>query len=214
MPKGRKRKIAPKNPENQSKRVRKLSPEVDNDVIVIDDEDDDLADILAQIKQQEESEKLAASLQDSPNNSSGSGNVVFIDDTSSDEALARRLAKEWADQMDDDDANPIPGPSDVVQGLKSSDDIVETSQPVRHSRPSMLPPSRNKIRHATSSKGDTPDLMLSEFRDLFTANRECTQCGKVVKSPRGHVRRPPRFFCHFQVILNRSCSPATIYHQV
>ncbi|KAF7302969.1 UBIQUITIN-CONJUGAT-2 domain-containing protein [Mycena kentingensis (nom. inval.)] len=47
--------------------------------------------------------------------------------------------------------------------------------------------------HASSSKEENspddapPDAILQQFRNLFTAERNCSKCGKTVKSPRGFV---------------------------
>jgi hypothetical protein len=190
MPRGRKRKIASNIPSSASKRVRKISSDVDRDAIAID-EDEDLDAILARIKEQEESEKLALKLQDEWNHSSGSGDIVLSDEPAeSDEALARRLAKEWGNQVDGD-IDPIPGPSNIAERDQGFDDIVEISKPVGpQTRPSELTrPSYSRSKtYSTLAEGGTPDTKLSQFRDLFTANKKCTKCGKAVKSPRGHVR--------------------------
>ena len=169
MPRGRKRKVASNNSRSVSKRARKLSPNVI-------DEDDDLDTVLAQITEQEESEKLALRLQHEWNYSSGSGDNVSSDNiTESDEALARRLAEEWADQ--DDEVSPIPGPSRLAERGKNTDDIIDHAH------------SQHSFRsYSCSMEGGTPDLKLSEFRGFFTANKQCTKCGKAVKSPRGYVR--------------------------
>jgi baculoviral IAP repeat-containing protein 6 len=162
------------------------------------DEDDDLGAILARIKEQEESEKFALRLQDEWNQSSGSSDPVPCDE--SDEALARRLTEEWADQVDDD-MDPISGPSKLVERDKSIDDFVEISKPVgaqtRSSRRAQ--PSRHRSR--TYSEGGTPDTKLSEFRGFFTANKECTNCNKAVKSPRGHVRGYSTSLLSLQIVL-------------
>jgi hypothetical protein len=34
----------------------------------------------------------------------------------------------------------------------------------------------------------TPDIRLLQFRDLFVANRPCSNCHAIMKPPRGHVR--------------------------
>ncbi|KAF8240745.1 hypothetical protein L208DRAFT_1383663 [Tricholoma matsutake] len=191
MPRGHKRQIASDSKDaasSPSKRMRKLSPDVERDAIVID-EDDDLDEILAQIKEQEESEKLALILQDEWNHPPASGDVVSSGSTTeSDEALARRLAEEWGEQLDDDGDTTI-GPSKLVERDQNSNAEkpgVQTGVQTGSSKPAQSSHCRSRT-YSTSTEGGTPDTKLSEFRDLFTTNRECTKCGKVVKSPRGHV---------------------------
>jgi len=195
MPRGRKHRIDSLKPSGSAvKRARKLSPDVDRNIILVDDsEDNELDAILAQIKEQEESEQLAKRLQNEWNHSSGSGDVVSSD--ASDEALARRLAQEWAEQVDDDD-EPVRGASRPMEGGRGSNDVVEIyesydAQPTdseSHSSDPTGPSHQSSSRYSTLIGGGTPDTTLLEFQDFFTANKECTKCGKAVKSPRGHVR--------------------------
>ena len=180
MLKGRKRKFTSINSGSASKRARKSSP--NHDIIVVD-ENGDLDAVLAQITEQEESEKLALRLQDQWNHSSGSGdNGPSGNNSESDEALARRLAEEWA--QEDVEVSPIPGLSKLAERDHITDDFVEISKSVGDRTH-----SQHGFRaYSSSIEGGTPDTRLSEFRDFFTANKECTKCGKAVKSPRGHVR--------------------------
>lgn len=95
----RKRKAPSKgNSRSSSKRARK-STAVSSEIVVLDDgSEDDLETILARINEQEESERLAKALHGEWNQPSGSlcphgsGGAANLED---DEALARRLAKEW-----------------------------------------------------------------------------------------------------------------------
>ncbi|KAJ7805167.1 hypothetical protein B0H14DRAFT_2881240 [Mycena olivaceomarginata] len=95
--------------------------------------------------------------------SSKSTDVINVDDFEDDAAMARRLAAEWATGA---------GPLDV--------DAWETE-------PST---SSSKTKGGSlSSHADNipPDERLAQFRSFFNAERNCTNCGKVVKSPRGFV---------------------------
>jgi len=152
------------------KRSRKSTAQ---EIILIDDADDedDLAAILAQIKQQEESERLAKELQGSWNDASGSKNPILIDED--DEALAKRLAREWADEDEEMEISAIqPTPSSSYTASIPLQPSFEIDRP------------RKVPDHAKS-----PDKSLSAFRHLFTATRACSKCGKDVPSPRGHVRQ-------------------------
>ena len=146
------------------------------EVIVIDDTDDEdnLAAILAQIKQQEESERLAKELQGSWNEASGSKNPILIDED--DEALAKRLAREWADEDEEIEISSIQPAA--IGGMPSSS----------YSIPSQLLLEINKPRKAPDH-AKSPDKSLIAFRHLFTATRACSKCGEDVPSPRGHVRQ-------------------------
>ena len=144
----------------------------ENLVIDVDAEDGDesLDSILAQIKAQEESEALAKRLQDEwdqssdsagPSNVPNSNEPDGVECIEDDEAMARRLAAEW------DAADAIPAVLD--------------------------PPGPSST---ASNKGKAPetdltaDQVLRCHKDTFTAPRVC-QCGKLVSSPRGHVRVLP-----------------------
>src|SRR5882757_1208536 len=114
MPRSRKHKLGSlDNTVRASKRARKLSPDPEPGVAIVD-EDNDLEVILAQIKEQEESEKLAKRVQDEWNHSPAD---VVDETTDSDEALARRLAKEWTGEVDAD-GDPIAGPSHLPDNGK------------------------------------------------------------------------------------------------
>jgi hypothetical protein len=204
MPRSRKHKLGSlDNTVRASKRARKLSPDPEPGVAIVD-EDNDLEAILAQIKEQEESERLAKRVQDQWNNSPAD---VVDETTDSDEALARRLAKEWASQVDAD-GDPIAGPSHLPDNGKGSDGFVGISTPAG--------PSRQQSRAFSSSlEEDTPDTKLSGFRDFFTAKKKCTNCGKLVKSPRGHVRGIMSFFIYrsdhpVQVMFNDDSMPQSV----
>lgn len=154
------------------KRSRKSTTQ---EVILIDDSDDedDLAAILAQIKQQEESERLAKELQGSWNDASGSKIPMLIDED--DEALAKRLAREWADEDEEIEISSI---QPAAIGMPSSSNAASIS-----SQPSL---EIHKPQKA-SDHAQSPDRSLIAFRQLFTTTRACSKCGKDVPSPRGHV---------------------------
>ncbi|KAH9849201.1 hypothetical protein C2E23DRAFT_840286 [Lenzites betulinus] len=150
---------------------------------VLDSDEDSLEDILAQIKAQEESEALARKLQDEWNapvpcsrwqptaggsgshNSSGPSDIIVIsdDDAEDDQAMARRLAKEW-----------------------DLEDSVLQSHPLASSRrPS---PPKDKARHSSSdtSPAPLPTSDLAQYRELFVGERSCS-CGFRMPSSRGLV---------------------------
>lgn len=187
-------KRGPSPSDSPRKRTKKSAPDP---VITAEDDEDDLASILAQIKAQEESEALARRLQEEWNvagpSSSGlpSGYIGasqphttqpdFIevsdgdDDPEDDDAMARRLAKEWE--------------------AGAFDSVIECVQPPSSRGPVNTPIETGKAK-LYSSSGIPPISKLEQCRDLFTGQKTCT-CGTKLPSPRGHVRAFP----HFVVLL-------------
>lgn len=169
-----KRPLSPPNAISPNKRVRKrprVQPK-DEDVVLVDD-DEDLQTILARINQMEESEQLARKLQKQVGSgSSSNAEIIDIDDTEDDAALARRLAAEWGAETDEPETVDVDAWEPPASAAASS---------------AKAGPSR------TLSDEDNvpPDQRLAEFRSFFTAERNCSKCGKPVKSPRGFVRSLP-----------------------
>ena len=174
-----------------------LSKRQAKEVIVVDDDADDepLEAILAKIREQEESEALARQLQsewmDNGEPSSNSGRIgdpkpivvddedepIVIDDEDehmmdSDEALARRLAAEWAaeDRAAESQASSSRQSSFPSLGVASS------------SRSSLV------IPELEGSGGAAPAVRLRAYEDLFIGTRQCTKCKTNIASPRGYVR--------------------------
>ncbi|THV06598.1 hypothetical protein K435DRAFT_711464 [Dendrothele bispora CBS 962.96] len=80
-------------------------------------------------------------------------------DVNDDEALARRLQKEW------DDAELLEDRDDVTAG-----------------------PSKPKPQaESSTNECATPDKRLTQYRHLFTADRPCSKCRAPVRPPRGYV---------------------------
>lgn len=179
MPKGRKRNLSPSQASgSKPKRLRKASasPAPDpEDVIVIDSDnetnesDDDLEAILAQIKAQED-----------------------------DEAMAKRLAAEWAEAESTNFEKGLDFPMDLsdfeeVYPGTPNDASVSTSSISKGK--SSLTKTRTGTMDSTDSQGNksyismpiTPDEGLTPFRDMFTKTRPCSKCGKDVHSSRGCV---------------------------
>ena len=76
------------------------------------------------------------------------------------------------------------------------------------------PSKKNSIAYSITGENILPDDKLSQFRELFTATRNCSKCGEAVPSPRGYVC--PHFmlciciiYSHNYVQYTRSCSQAT-----
>jgi len=143
--------------------------DVDNDA-----EEEDFGSILARIKEQEESEALARKLHDEWNGvastSTSGAEVIVIDDDEGgeDAATARKLAQEW-ELEDGKVASALYQQSTGTLSLKSARSSASGS-------------------HLLLEQETPPDEQLLQYRDLFVAERQCTKCGKPVKSPRGHVR--------------------------
>ncbi|KAJ7150183.1 hypothetical protein C8R46DRAFT_1124195 [Mycena filopes] len=161
------------SPAKPSKRPRIASKA--KEIIEIDDEDDeeDLQSILARIQESEGSEILARKLQQDAGPSSSHIDVIDVED---DAAMARRLAAEWAAEGSGNaTGDKTPEPVDV----DAWEPPVETNASGVKAGSARLP--------TTSADDVPPDEKLAEFRGLFTAERNCTKCGKLVKSPRGFV---------------------------
>ncbi|KAF7347410.1 UBIQUITIN-CONJUGAT-2 domain-containing protein [Mycena venus] len=203
-------KAASGSPKNR-KRARK-----DEDVITIEDDPDDLEAILALIKESEEkrnddaamARRLAAEWGTEPEpvltSSKTAETVIDVDDIEDDAAMARRLAAEWGSELD-----PVQTSSTETVDVGTREPPIETSSKANAS------PSRT----SSSSHEDNipPDKSLAQFRPFFTAERNCTNCGKPVKSPRGFVMfsaatatgaLPPSL----AMLLHASCSSCRTNH--
>lgn len=163
MPTRKRRLPMSATPANGAKRSR-------TEVIDLSNEEEPLEAILAQIQAQDESEVLARQLQDEWNNvpsASGSNDgkiereAVTIDDED-DEALARRLAKEWEEL----DKNTSKGESSAAASHAGS--------------------SRSKDKGRSTSGSDVPTSRLREDETLFTGGKTCS-CGADIPSSRGFV---------------------------
>lgn len=168
---GQKRNLSPSHTSgNKAKRPRKATPSaLDPDVIVIDSDSDsepnDLKAILAQIKAQEESERLAHRMQYEFDQSSAS-HSKDMESLEDDEAMAKRLAEEWAHEDESTDLEK--------QKETCSLTDLDSSNPQGTSKSYVSVPVR-------------PDEGLKPFRDIFTKTRLCSKCRKDVPSPRGCV---------------------------
>ena len=200
MPKGRKRNLSPSQASgSKPKRLRKASaspaPDLE-DVIVINSDngtnesDDDLKAILAQIKAQED-----------------------------DEAMAKRLAAEWAEA---ESTNFEGGVDDFPMDLSDIEDVYPgTPNDTSASTGSISKGKGSLTKMRTgiidSSQGNksyisvpiTPDEGLTPFRDMFTKSRPCSKCGKDVQPSRGCVSDSMRFPIY--VSLTQSYCDATGY---
>ena len=179
----RKRRLSEDSPPTRTKKPATVADR---------DDEDDLPFILAQIRAQEESEELARKLQDewdasvsgpsssgAPSQSSGGAsrshsyftpeNVIEASDgEEDDEAMARRLAREW-------------GTENVMLDVQPTD--------VRPSEPSssVLVDQDEEVPGAISHDQLPLVSKIEEHRDVFTGEKTCS-CGARLPSPRGHVR--------------------------
>ena len=184
MKRGHKRKSSPQASQasgSKPKRLRKapLSPSPDSeDVIVIDsdhasNESDDLKAILAQIKAQED-----------------------------DEAMARRLAAEWAEAEStnlENGVDELPMDLSDIEEVGIPNDASASTSSISKKTGSLVK-TRTGIMNSSDPLGNksyvsvpTPDEGLTPFRDLFTKTRPCSKCGKDVQSSRGCVSGIMRF---------------------
>lgn len=193
---GLKRNLPPSQASgSKPKRSRKeiADPE---EVIVIDSdsesESDDLKAILAQIKAQEESEQLAHRMQYDLDQSFGSKDIESrLED---DEAMAKRLAEEWAHE--DESINRV---GEFPMDLSDIEEVTPPDASVSRTR--QLTETRN-ITDSSDPRGSKsytsvpvrPDEALRSFRHIFTKTRPCSKCGKDVQSPRGCVCDMMRFW--------------------
>lgn len=178
------------SPEPIPKRTRQDTPPT-REIIEILDENESLESIVARIEEQERSEALAKQLSRQLNGEGGpsqpphpgvaTDDVIALDDED-DEALARRLAEEWAqeDEMLVDEplpANDISDKGKVKETLRSTTRAtVRTPISVQHSAGS------------NSEAGCGVESSLQTHKEVFVLTRPCTKCGKDVVSPRGYVR--------------------------
>lgn len=187
----------PQSPQSMAKK-RRASPVRDadasppkrrarqRDVVVVPDSDEEpLDDILAKIKAQEESEALAsrlASASQTYGETSQMGQrtqdepMVTDDTVESDEALARRLAAEWAAEE-----------AELVVPIESQPSVPGSSR--RASAAAGPSTSDGGGIAANDCATDTvPDVKLRTHEELFVGTRKCTKCNVDVASPRGYVR--------------------------
>ena len=189
MPKrGRKRNLSPSQASgSKPKRLRKApaSPAPDSeDVIVIDsdhetNESDDLKAILAQIKAQED-----------------------------DEAMAKRLAAEWAEV---ESTNLEKGVDEFPMDLLNVEEVhpgtpndASASTSFSSKWTGSLTKTRTGIVDSSDPQGNksyisvpiTPDEGLTPFRDMFIKTRPCSKCGKDIQSSRGCVSDIMRFLIY------------------
>lgn len=158
-------KAASGSPKNR-KRAR-VQPK-DEAVVLVEDEDD-LAAILALIKESEEKEKRGQT--------SNSVEINDDDDIEDDAAMARRLAAEWGTE-----------PEPVQTNSRTPETVdVDTWEPPAEASSSKAQASPSRTC-SSQAYNISPDQSLAQFRSFFTAERNCTNCGKPVKSPRGFVR--------------------------
>jgi baculoviral IAP repeat-containing protein 6 len=195
------------------KRSRKASPE---DVVVIDsdfdsesNESQEFKAILAQIKAQEESERLA--LQIDLNQPSSSGSKDMDTRLEDDEAMAKRLAAEWAREAEsanlDKGIDEFPMDLDIEQVHPGTPNDASASTISKRTRTSTMDSSNSRGTKSYISVPVRPDEGLSSFRDMFTKTRPCSKCGKDVKSPRGWASNPMKFLIY--VSLTQSLHDAT-----
>lgn len=159
---------------------RKVDLDQEFEEIIGAEYEEDLSSILARIKEQEDSEAFARQLESEWNNepsTSANGSevvnrverdvIVIADDDDheeDDEEMARRLAQEWDEQ--DSRFSPFHFTSSVLNTEKRRTSIDSLSTPDMN-----IP----------------PDMKLREHRPLFTQERICPKCNKMVVSPRGLV---------------------------
>ena len=200
MPKrGQKRNLSPSQASgSKSKRLRKApaSPAPDPEIVMVIDSDhdtnesDDLKAILAQIKAQED-----------------------------DEAMAKRLAAEWAEAESTNlekgvDEFPMKL-SDVEEGHPGTPNDASASTSSILKGTGLLTKTRTGVMDSSDFQGNKsyisvpirPDEGLMPFRSMFTKTRPCSKCGKDVQSPRGCVSDIMRF--HIYVLLTQSFRDAT-----
>jgi len=213
MPKrGRKRNSSPSQASGSKLKRPRQAPASSapdpEDVIVIDSdsktESDDLKAILAQIKAQEESERLVHRMQyefDQPSTSGSKDTESRLED---DEAMAKRLAEEWAQEdestnlekrvddfpMDVSDIEEVPGSHDASI---SSSSLLKGTRPLTETRTSADSSNPQGSSKSYISVPVRPDEGLTSFRHIFTNTRPCSKCGKDVQSPRGSVSDMMRF---------------------
>ncbi|KAJ6623142.1 hypothetical protein B0H10DRAFT_2011350 [Mycena sp. CBHHK59/15] len=162
-----KRPLSPSNTtaislSKRNKRAR-VQPKDEPEIISVDDEDEELDAILARIKESEESEKLARQLQNEWAAGSSTGpDVIDLEDLEDDAAMARRLAAEW--------------------GTEDDGKLPELT--------SRTKPGPSRANYSCDADDIPPDEKLAQFRSFFTAERSCSKCGKLVRSPRGFVMFP------------------------
>lgn len=208
MPKGLKRNLSPSQASgSKPKRLRKaVSPAPDPaDVIVVDsdnetNESDDLKAILAQIKAQED-----------------------------DEAMAKRLAAEWAEA---ESTNIEEGVNDFPMDLSDIEEVYPGAPNGASASTSSISKGKGSlaktltgIMDSSDSQGNrsyisvpiTPDEGLTPFREMFTKTRPCSKCGKNIQSSRGCVSNSfpiyvslTRVFATQQVIFSSSLLPPTL----
>ncbi|KAK7063792.1 hypothetical protein R3P38DRAFT_3164771 [Favolaschia claudopus] len=144
------------------------------EVVEISDgsDEDDLESILALIKESEEKERRAQNVA----GSSRSSELIDVDgEVEDDAAMARRLAAEWG-TLEPEPTQP------------SAKNVSETVDVDDWKSPTTTSGTLAKSRDFSETDHLPPDERLAEYRTLFTSERDCSNCGKPIKSPRGYVR--------------------------
>lgn len=98
--------------------------------------------------------------------------VIIVDDDSDnedDEAMARRLAREWDEQEE------LPSLSVTSSSSRPEISSIREVPPLQGTR-------------ADYREDIPPNEKLLEFRPMFVSERSCPKCNAKVKSPRGYVR--------------------------
>lgn len=170
--------------QGASKRVLRSRHTPEREVILLDSESEDDLDAIR--KQVEDEQRLAK-----PQSASRLDDLIVIDDsdTESDEAMAQRLSKEWA---------TADGVSVTGEGASTTIWTDVQARPSTKFRwnnalaKSLEPQSHTS--YSIAHEGQSPSDLLSGFRGMFTVSRECSNCHKEVKSPRGHVSNYVPFF--------------------
>lgn len=166
MPVTHKRKAAADVPSVSSKRTRKEVVEI---IELSDSEDNMPQQSLVQKTQQAGNGHLMRKHETGYEHLDNEGDFIMINsDIEGDEALARRLQEEWAQETIIGESFP------KASSSKIHNHVEPTVQP---SRTSLL----------STSSDAPPDERLREFRSFFTADRDCTKCGKTIAHPRGKV---------------------------
>ena len=184
------RKRRAESPEPTLKRTRQDTLPT-REVIEILDDDESLESIVARIEEQERSEALAKQLSREINEEGGPSHlphpggadddVIALDDED-DEALARRLADEWAQEDEMLVAEPLPADDNLDKGKHKETSRSTTGATVRTLVPVHL------SADSSSEGGSAVEDNLQTHKEVFVLTRPCSKCGNDVISPRGYVR--------------------------
>ena len=194
--------------QSSSKKAR-----LDKDYV---DDDDEFAAVLASIRDAEASEALARQLQEewdagqsTSSNGNGAGhgpgpssskngltNGNGSHAVESDEALARRLAKEWGSEdvdvellgegFEHDDDARMNGRSSKRSASTAGLSTNKLTNGKREKRETYENGTLDSSRTPSSSEEDD----LAQYRDLFTTVAECSKCKQTLKVPRTPASHP------------------------